>query len=168
MWSNVIKKVFFSASDVEKLIKPNTKLIILSHASNVFGGIQPLVEVGQLCKKHNIFFIIDSAQTAGVIPIDFKSLNCSALAFTGHKSLLGPQGIGGFLINDALNAETLSFIEGGTGSLSESLIQPNFLPDKFESGTLNTPGIAGLLEGINYVNSIGIDYIREKRRIFNC
>jgi cysteine desulfurase family protein len=143
-------------------IKCNTKLVIMSHSSNVVGTIQPLEEIGEICKKHNIYFIIDSAQTAGVVPIDFYKLNLSALAFTGHKGLLAPQGIGGFLISDELNEEAEVFIEGGTGSLSESITQPDFLPDKFESGTMNTPGIAGLLEGINYINAEGIDGIRQK------
>ncbi|MCM8711940.1 aminotransferase class V-fold PLP-dependent enzyme [Clostridium sp. SYSU_GA19001] len=143
-------------------IKSNTKLVVLSHASNVIGSIQPIEEIGRLCRENNIYFIIDTAQTAGVIPLDFYKLNLSALAFTGHKSLLGPQGIGGFLISDELNNEALPIIEGGTGSLSESIFQPDFLPDKFESGTMNTPAIAGLLEGINYINKEGIKAIRDK------
>lgn len=145
-------------------IKSNTKLVVISHSSNVVGAIQPLEEIGRICKENGIYLIIDSAQTAGVVPIDFYSINCSALAFTGHKALLAPQGIGGFLISDALNAEASSFIEGGTGSLSESIIQPDFLPDKFESGTLNTPAIAGLLEGINYINKEGINSIKQKEQ----
>lgn len=143
-------------------IKSNTKLVIMSHASNVVGSIQPLEAIGKVCKSHGVYFIIDSAQTAGVVPLDFYKLNLSALAFTGHKGLLAPQGIGGFLISDELNQEAEVFIEGGTGSLSESILQPTFLPDKFESGTMNTPGIAGLLEGINYINSEGIAAVRER------
>jgi cysteine desulfurase family protein len=145
-------------------IKSNTKLVVISHSSNVVGSIQPLEEIGRICKQNNIYLIVDSAQTAGVIPIDFYSINCSALAFTGHKSLLAPQGIGGFLISDALNNEASTFMEGGTGSLSDSIMQPDFLPDKFESGTLNTPAIAGLLEGINYINREGQIYIKEKEQ----
>jgi cysteine desulfurase family protein len=143
-------------------IKSNTKLVIMSHASNVIGSIQPLEEIGKICKECGIYFVVDSAQTAGVIPLDFYKLNLSALAFTGHKGLLSPQGIGGFLISNELNEEADAFIEGGTGSLSESILQPSFLPDKFESGTMNTPAIAGLLEGINYINRKGINAIREK------
>ena len=145
-------------------IKSNTKLVVISHSSNVVGSIQPLNEIGRICKENNIYLIIDSAQTAGVIPIDFYSLSCSALAFTGHKGLLGPQGIGGFLINDELNSEAGTFIEGGTGSLSDSIIQPDILPDKFESGTLNTPAIAGLLQGIEYINKEGILSIKQKEQ----
>lgn len=147
--------------DFKKSIKPNTKLVVLSHASNIIGSIQPLKEIGKICKEKNIYFIIDSAQTAGVLNLDFQELNCDALAFTGHKSLLGPQGIGGFLISDELNKITKTFIEGGTGSVSSSVIQPDFLPDKFESGTLNTPGIAGLLEGIKFIKETGLSYIEE-------
>ncbi|MCJ7690135.1 MAG: aminotransferase class V-fold PLP-dependent enzyme [Clostridiaceae bacterium] len=147
--------------DFINTIKPNTRLVVLSHASNIIGSIQPLEAIGKVCKEKGIFFIIDSAQTAGIIPLDFYKLNCNALAFTGHKSLLGPQGTGGFLIDDNLNDACTSFMEGGTGSLSSSIIQPYFLPDKFESGTQNAPGIAGLLEGINFINTQGIDAIRQ-------
>lgn len=146
----------------KKSIKSNTKLVVMSNASNIIGAIQPLEEVGKICRDNNIFFIIDSAQTAGLIEMDFNKLNCNALAFTGHKGLMAPQGIGGFIIDDAFNDQCSSFIEGGTGSISDSIIQPNFLPDKFESGTLNAPAISGLLEGIKYINKLGIDYITEK------
>jgi cysteine desulfurase family protein len=155
------KQGLINIDDFINTIKPNTKLVVLSHASNIIGSIQPLEAIGKVCKEKGIFFIIDSAQTAGVIPLDFYKLNCNALAFTGHKSLLGPQGTGGFLIDDNLNEACTSFMEGGTGSLSSSIIQPDFLPDKFESGTLNAPGIAGLLEGINFINTQGIDAIRQ-------
>ncbi|MBK5241140.1 aminotransferase class V-fold PLP-dependent enzyme [Clostridium sp.] len=155
------KQGLINIDDFINTIKPNTKLVVLSHASNIVGSIQPLEAIGKICKEKGIFFIIDSAQTAGVIPLDFYKLNCNALAFTGHKSLLGPQGTGGFLIDDNLNEACTSFMEGGTGSLSSSIIQPDFLPDKFESGTLNAPGIAGLLEGINFINTQGIDAIRQ-------
>lgn len=145
-------------------IKSNTKLVVISHSSNVVGAIQPLEEIGRICKQNNIYLIVDSAQTAGVIPIDFYALNCSALAFTGHKGLLAPQGIGGFLISDDLNNEASAFIEGGTGSLSESIVQPDFLPDKFESGTMNAPAIAGLLDSINYINREGILSIKQREQ----
>lgn len=147
--------------DFKSKIKNNTKLVVLSHGSNIVGTIQPLKSVGRLCKEMGIFFIIDSAQTAGVLDIDFHSLNCNALAFTGHKSLLGPQGIGGFIIDDSMNEVCSSIIVGGTGSSSSDIIQPNFLPDKFESGTLNAPGIAGLLAGVNFIQNQGITTIKE-------
>ncbi|MCB2300604.1 aminotransferase class V-fold PLP-dependent enzyme [Clostridium tagluense] len=155
------KQGLINIDDFINAIKPNTKLVVLSHASNIIGTIQPLEAIGKICKEKGIYFVIDAAQTAGVLPLDFYKLNCNALAFTGHKSLLGPQGIGGFLIDDNLNKQCSTFIEGGTGSLSSSIIQPDFLPDKFESGTLNGPGVAGLLEGINFINTQGLDTIRE-------
>lgn len=151
-----------NVNDIKDKIKSNTKIIVMSQSSNIIGSIQPLKEIGKLCRDNNIYFIIDSAQSAGCIPIDFLELNCNAIAFTGHKSLLGPQGVGGFIIDDLLNSEATSYIEGGTGSLSESITQPDFLPDKFESGTLNAPGIAGLLSGIEFINREGINSIMEK------
>lgn len=147
--------------DFKSKIKDNTKLVTLSHGSNIIGTIQPLAAIGEICKDNNIFFIIDSAQTAGVLDLDFQKLNCNALAFTGHKSLLGPQGIGGFIIDDLMNDVCSSLIVGGTGSVSSDIIQPNFLPDKFESGTVNAPGIAGLLAGINFIKSEGLSTIKE-------
>lgn len=152
---------FIKLDELKSKIKSNTKLIVLSHASNVVGSIQPLKEVGSICKDNNIFFIIDSAQSAGCINVDFKDLNCSALAFTGHKSLFGPQGTGGFLINDELNEICLPLIEGGTGSASSDVYQPTFMPDKFESGTMNAPGIAGLLAGIKFIENEGLTTIKE-------
>lgn len=148
-------------NEFKNTIKDNTKLVVLSHASNIIGTIQPLEAIGSICKENDIFFIVDSAQTAGVLNVDFKSLNCSALAFTGHKSLLGPQGIGGFIIDDSFNDICSSLIVGGTGSSSSDIIQPEFLPDKFESGTLNTPGIVGLLAGIKFLQKEGISRIKE-------
>ncbi|MDD4089819.1 MAG: aminotransferase class V-fold PLP-dependent enzyme [Tissierellia bacterium] len=148
--------------DVEKAIKDNTKAIIMTHASNVCGTVLDLEKVGQLCKKHNLFFIIDSAQTAGFQDIYFQKLNADAIGFTGHKSLLGPQGIGGFIVNDRINNEMTSFIEGGTGSLSDTEIQPDYMPDKFEAGTLNIPGIYGLNASLKYLLKNGVKSIREK------
>ncbi|MPQ43772.1 aminotransferase class V-fold PLP-dependent enzyme [Clostridium tarantellae] len=159
---NCDKLGFISINDIKNKIKSNTKLIILSHASNLVGSIQPIKDIGKLCKEKNIFLILDSAQTAGTIPIDIKALNLNALAFTGHKSLLGPQGIGGFIIDDSLNEICNPIFLGGTGSNSSLLIPPSTLPDKFECGTLNTPGIVGLLEGIKFINKTGIKNIKEK------
>jgi len=152
---------FINPIDIENLIKPNTKLVVLSHASNVTGSIQQIEKIGLICSKSKVYFIIDSSQSAGVINIDMKRVHANALAFTGHKSLLGPQGTGGFIIDDDLNSICQHIISGGTGSLSHSLDQPTFLPDKFESGTLNMPGIVGLLSSIDYINNIGLDSIRE-------
>lgn len=153
---------FINPNDIENFIKSNTKLVVITHASNVVGTIQPIKEVGEICKKHGIFFIVDTAQSAGTVPIDFKEINASALAFTGHKSLLGPQGIGGFIIDDDLNEICKPLLQGGTGSLSHEIHQPNFMPDKFESGTLNIPGIVGLSNSIEFINKVGIQNIKEK------
>lgn len=155
---------FINVEDFKNAIKSNTKFIILTQASNVTGSIQPIMEIGKLCKENNIHFILDTAQGAGVLNVDFQELNLSALAFTGHKSLFGPQGIGGFIISDDLNKICNPYILGGTGSLSHSLIQPDFLPDKFESGTLNMPGIVGLTEGIKFIKSEGTKTICEKNK----
>ena len=147
--------------DVENSIKTNTKAIIMSHASNVCGTILDLERVGEICKKNNLFFIIDSAQTAGFLDVDFQKLNADAIGFTGHKGLLGPQGIGGFIVNDRINNELNTLIEGGTGSLSDIEIQPNYMPDKFEAGTLNIPGIYGLNTSIKYLLNYGVKNIHE-------
>ncbi len=159
---NASKDGFINPNDIEKLIKKNTKLVVVTHASNVIGTIQPIKEIGAICKKHNIFFIIDTAQSAGTVPIDFYDVGANALAFTGHKSLLGPQGIGGFIIDDKLNEICTPLLEGGTGSLSHDIHQPNFMPDKFECGTLNIPGIVGLSNGIEFINNIGLENIKNK------
>lgn len=151
-----------NTSDLIKHIKPNTKAVIMTHASNVCGTILNLKGVGKICRDNNILFIIDSAQTAGFLDVDYKKLNADAIAFTGHKSLLGPQGIGGFIVNDKLVDRMSTFIEGGTGSLSEHEIQPDYMPDKFEAGTLNIPGIYGLNASLKYLFEEGIDSIREK------
>lgn len=155
------QKGYLAIDSVKKLLRPETKAIIMTHASNICGTILPLAEVGRLCKEKNIFFIIDSAQTAGFLDLDFSELRASALAFTGHKGLLGPQGIGGFLIDEQLAQTLTTLIEGGTGSLSEQEIQPHYLPDKFEAGTLNIPGIYGLNAALKYLLQKGIKTIRE-------
>lgn len=155
---------FINPKDIENLIKKNTKLVIITHASNVIGTIQPIKEIGEICKKNNIFFIIDTAQSAGTVPIDFYDIGANALAFTGHKSLFGPQGIGGFIIDDKLNEICTPLLEGGTGSLSHEIHQPNFMPDKFECGTLNIPGIVGLSNGIQFINNVGIENIKNKNK----
>ncbi|MDU2108584.1 MULTISPECIES: aminotransferase class V-fold PLP-dependent enzyme [Clostridium] len=159
---NSSKDGFINPIDIKNKINKNTKLVIISHASNVVGSIQNIEEIGAICKENNIFFIIDTAQTAGMIKVDMQRYNANAIAFTGHKSLLGPQGIGGFIIDDSLNDECSSILSGGTGSLSHSLNQPNFLPDKFECGTLNSPGIVGLSNSIDFINKEGLETIYSK------
>lgn len=147
---------------IESLIQPNTKLAIISHASNVCGTMQDIEKLGEIFKKHNIFFVLDSAQTAGVFDIDFNKCNLSALCFTGHKGLLGPQGIGGFIISNEFATKVSPLIEGGTGSLSESEEQPEYLPDKFESGTLCLPAIYGLNASLKYIKNETTKAIKEK------
>ncbi|MBN2898828.1 MAG: aminotransferase class V-fold PLP-dependent enzyme [Clostridia bacterium] len=146
---------------IEPLIKANTKAIVMTHASNVCGTILDLEAVGKIAKKHKLFFIIDGAQTAGLVDIDMARFNADAFAFTGHKGLLGPQGTGGFLIHDALANEIPPFIEGGTGSKSDSEEQPMYLPDKYESGTPNTVGLFGLHAALSYLSETGIEKIRD-------
>ncbi len=146
----------------EALIKENTKAIITIHGSNVCGTIVPIEKIGQLCKKNNIAFVVDAAQTAGVLDIDMEGYNIDFLAFTGHKSLLGPQGIGGFIVRDELASKISPVIAGGTGSISDSEEPPMFLPDRFECGTLNLPGIIGLYTALKYIKSVGTDRIKEK------
>lgn len=157
-------KGFVSVDDIEKSIRSETKLVIITQASNVTGSIQNIKQIGKLCKDNGIFFIVDSSQGAGVLDINMKLIHADAIAFTGHKSLLGPQGIGGFIIDDNLNKNCLSILQGGTGSLSYSLEQPDFLPDKFECGTHNLPGIVGLSESIKFINSIGLNEINEHNK----
>lgn len=147
---------------IEGLIKENTKAIIMTHGSNVCGTLLPLKEVGQIAKKHGLYFIADTAQTAGVFPISMKEMQIDALAFTGHKGLLGPQGIGGFLITDEMAELVDPLITGGTGSISDTEETPDFLPDKFEAGTMNLPGVIGLHRALSYLEETGIDVIRKK------
>lgn len=148
--------------DLDNHIKANTKAIIMTHASNVCGTVLDLKRVGDICKEKGLYFIIDAAQTAGYLDIDFNELNADAIAFTGHKSLLGPQGIGGFIISDELASKVTPLIAGGTGSLSDEEIQPEYMPDKFEGGTLNIPGIYGLNASIKYLLKEKVSSIREK------
>ena len=135
--------------------KPNTKLVVMSHASNVCGSVLDAETVGAICKEKRVFFALDAAQSAGVIDVDFEKFNLSALCVTGHKGLLGPQGIGALLLTKELAAELNPIIFGGTGSASHLLTMPEFMPDKFEGGTLNLPGIIGLNASLKYVKSKG-------------
>ena len=144
---------------IESLIRPNTVAIIINHASNVCGTIQPIQSIGALCKAHNLHFIVDAAQTAGVIPINVKACHIDALCFTGHKGLLGPQGIGGIILTKEIAQILTPLIAGGTGSFSHLETMPTHMPDAFEAGTLNLPGIIGLNEGLSYIESVGMKNI---------
>lgn len=143
---------------VEKVITERTRLICLLHASNLTGTIMPIEEVGELAGRKGILFMVDAAQSAGVLPVDVEEQKIDLLAFTGHKGLFGPQGTGGLYIRPGIEIRPL--IEGGTGSLSEQIYQPDFLPDQLESGTPNTPGIAGLCAGVKFIQETGLENIR--------
>ena len=138
-------------SDAEKLMEPATRALVMLHASNVCGTVLPAAEIGALCRAHGIRFILDTAQTAGILPVDAEETGADALAFTGHKGLLGPQGTGGLLIREELAAEVEPLITGGTGSISHTEETPDFLPDRFEAGTPNLPGIAGLHAAVSWL-----------------
>lgn len=144
---------------LEGLVKSNTKAIISLHASNVCGTIMPLEKIGEFCHAHSLAFFVDCAQTAGVIDIDMQKCHIDALMFTGHKSLLGPQGIGGIILSDEIASVLTPLIVGGTGSISHTENTPTFLPDKFEAGTMNLPGIYGLNAGLNFIKETGISNI---------
>lgn len=144
--------------DVYKALRPETRLIVLTHASNVTGGINPAREIGAMSRDKGIVFLLDAAQTAGMLPIDVERDNIDMLACPGHKGLFGLQGTGFLYISPSVNLEPLKY--GGTGGNSEMDIMPNILPDRFEVGTQNTPGIGSLGEGVEFVMREGIDNIR--------
>lgn len=147
--------------DVRKNIRSRTRLIALNHASNVTGALLPIREIGQATRRHDLLFLVDAAQTAGVYPIDIDHDGVDLLAFTGHKSLYGPQGTGGLVLGERVREKEMNpFRLGGTGSRSEFEEQPDFLPDRFESGTPNGVGIAGLLAGLEFIEQTGIEAIR--------
>ena len=146
----------------QRMIRPNTRLVVMTHASNVCGTLTPVAEVGAICREHGIRFVVDAAQTAGVTELHMLDMHIDALAFTGHKGLLGPQGSGGFIITDEMAAETEALLSGGTGSRSHLEEVPDFLPDKFEPGTPNLPGILGLSAALSYIEKLGPLAIGEK------
>lgn len=146
--------------DFENALKPNTKLVCLVHASNVTGNLNPVEEVGAICAKREVAFLVDTAQTAGVVPIDMQALNIDFLCFTGHKGLMGPPGTGGLVVSPKWNLD--SFIEGGTGSNSDKEEQPSQWPDKFESGTQNYWGMAGLKAAVDFLLKTSVQAIRRK------
>lgn len=142
------------------LVQPNTRAVVMTHASNVCGTLLPLETVGEFCAARGLRFFVDCAQTAGVWDVSMDALHADAVAFTGHKGLLGPQGIGGFVIKEDLAAAIEPLLSGGTGSLSHTEDVPTFLPDRFEPGTLNLPGIAGLHASLTFLREKGIDTLR--------
>ncbi len=152
---------FLNPADVEAAIQPNTVMIALNHASNVVGTLLPVGDVGRIARRHGLLLLVDAAQTAGAYPIDIQADQIDLLAFTGHKSLYGPMGTGGLIIGGRVDVERLRpLTRGGTGSNSELEEQPDFLPDKYESGTPNVVGLAGLEAGVRWVLKRGVGRIR--------
>ncbi len=152
---------FLDLNAAEALLRPNTKLFVLNHASNVSGTVQDAKSVGTLCKLHNIPLVLDAAQSAGHIPVDFEKFSLSALTVPAHKGLLGPQGIGALLLAPEFAQKLSPLLAGGTGSMSDSEELPRYLPDRFEPGTPNLPGIYGWSASIDYVNQVGLAALRE-------
>jgi cysteine desulfurase family protein len=147
-------------ADIEPLLRPNTRLCLISHASNVSGAVQDAEAVGEICERHGVAFALDAAQSAGHCPVDFKRYRLSALCVPGHKGLLGPSGIGALLLRDDFAKKLSPLIAGGTGSASDSEYLPPYLPDRFESGTPNVPGIYGLEEALRFIEETGPDALR--------
>ncbi|MEN6469237.1 MAG: aminotransferase class V-fold PLP-dependent enzyme [Smithella sp.] len=156
--------------DIQKALRKNTKMVVLTHASNVTGTIMPIEAVGELLRERgDVIFCVDAAQTAGALPVDVQKMEIDLLAFTGHKSLFGPQGTGGLYIRKGLEKQIAPLMMGGTGSHSEFEDQPDFMPDQYESGTPNTIGFAGLGAGVNFVLEQTVEAIRTKeRKLTSC
>lgn len=145
---------------VEAAIKDNTKLVVMTHISNVTGTVNDVAAIGDVCRRHGVTFLVDAAQSAGVRPIDVQAMKIDMLAFPGHKCLYGPQGTGGLYISPEVELKPL--LTGGTGTQSELLHQPDSRPERYESGTLNVPGLAGLAKGVDFILKTGVDTIEKK------
>lgn len=152
---------FLDLKAAEALIRPNTRLFVLNHASNVSGTVQDAKAVGMLCKLHSLPLVLDGAQSAGHIPVDFEDFSLSALTVPAHKGLLGPQGIGALLLSPEFAQKLSPLLAGGTGSMSDSEALPLYFPDRFEPGTPNLPGIYGWSASMDYVNQVGLSALRE-------
>ncbi len=161
-WVSCDPRYGVDLDEVSRKIKKNTRMIMLTAGSNVLGTLLSIAEVGAIARQRGTIFFVDGAQTAGSLPIDVEAMNIDLLACSGHKGLFGPQGTGFLFIREGIELETLR--EGGTGSLSGSKMQPDFLPDRFESGTLNGPGIAGLGAGVEFVLQEGLERIAQKEK----
>ena len=152
---------FLDPATIEPAIRLNTAMIVLNHASNVVGSLLPIAEAGRIARVHNLLLTVDTAQTAGAYPIDMEADGADLLGFTGHKGLCGPMGTGGLIIGQRVDVDRLRPLKrGGTGSKSEHEEQPDFLPDKCESGTANVVGLAGLTAGVRFVMDTGVETIR--------
>ena len=148
------EKGYVQVDAIAGMVKENTKAIFMLHASNVSGTIMDIESVGKVAKDLGLTFVVDAAQTMGVLPIDMEAMHIDILCFTGHKSLLGPHGVGGFVIRDEMVPHVDSFISGGTGSLSDSEEVPDLLPDRYEAGTQNIPAIYGLYASLMYLKEV--------------
>ena len=148
---------------VSRAVRANTRLIVLTMSSNVTGTIMPYEDIGEIAGNKGIIYLIDGAQGAGVLPLDVKAMNISMLAFPGHKSLMGPQGTGGLYVKEGINLKPI--IQGGTGSRSFETVQPLFMPDVVECGTINTPGIVGLGAGIEFILKTGTNNILKRKEL---
>lgn len=159
LWADKDGKL--DANKLEGMIRPNTKLICMTHSSNVCGNIYDIEMAAKIAHKHNAYILVDAAQSAGILDIDAQKLDL--LAFPGHKGLMGPMGTGGLYVRDGLDLHTI--MEGGTGSLSESPYQPDMMPDRLESGTQNVPAIAGLGQAVKFILDTGIDAIHAHEKL---
>lgn len=151
---------FLDIDQLAAAFQSNTRLVVCTHSSNLLGTILPIWDMAELCKRSGVRLLVDAAQSAGVLPIDVGAMGIDMLAFPGHKGLLGPQGTGGLYISPDIDLEPL--LQGGTGSQSEAIAQPTVRPDRYESGTQNTPGIAGLAEGVAFVLNETVEKIHTK------
>jgi cysteine desulfurase/selenocysteine lyase len=160
---NCTPEGLLDVDDVRLALRRNTRLVVTTHGSNVVGTLMPIQAVARLARDHGVPYLVDASQTAGAIPIDVHELGVDLLAFSGHKGLLGPTGTGGLYIREGVALEPL--MRGGTGSDSAHEIQPGFLPDAYESGTLNVAGIAGLAAGVRFLSEIGVDAVTSHEQI---
>ena len=151
-------------ADIPALIRPNTRLVVMAHGSNVSGAVQDAAAVGEICHERGIPFVLDAAQTAGHWPIDFAAMHLSALSVPGHKGLMGPSGIGALLLSAEFAKALTPILTGGTGSASDSEAQPDYMPDKFESGTPNLPGIYGFQAAVDFILNTGVEVLQARER----
>lgn len=156
---------FLDPDAIPALIRPNTRMLIMAHGSNVSGSVQDAKAVGRICQQYGIPFVLDAAQTAGHVPVDFDRFGCSALAVPGHKGLLGPSGIGALLLAPEFAKGLRPIVTGGTGSASHTELQPMFLPDRFESGTPNLPGIYGWEAALTWWEAQGLQVLRAHEEV---